>query len=504
MMQAGETRTQTGVKVIVVGAGLAGLSAACILARDGYHVQVLEKNEQVGGRARQYTAEGFVFDMGPSWYWMPSVFESFFNRFEKSASDYYDLVKLDPGFQIIFGQDETLPLPADVQEIHSLFEQIERGASGRLAEFLKAGKRKYEVSMSEFIYLPAHSIFEFAKINLLREAWQLDLLKPFDKYVARYFKDPKLRALMEFPVLFLGAKPRQIPALYSIMNYSALAEGTWYPMGGMHQMIEGFASLAAELGVEILTSSEVKNVRTEGRDITAVETENNVFEADFFIGAADYHHFETLLPESKRNYSEQYWERRTMSPSSLLFYVGVDGKLPRLEHHNLFFDTDFTLHAHEIYDEPAWPTDPQFYVCCPSKTDPSVAPAGKENLFFLMPIAPGLEDTPETRETYFDLMLKRTEAFCGVSFRDRIVYKRSYCILDFESDYHAYKGNAYGLANTLRQTAILKPKMKNRHLDNLLYTGQLTVPGPGMPPAVISGVIAGKEVQKIKSKYTTV
>lgn len=499
MFQADQVKSHTEGTVLIVGAGLSGLSAACVLAKAGYQVTILEKNNQAGGRARQYSADGFVFDMGPSWYWMPSVFESFFNRFGKSAKDYYQLVKLDPGFQIIFGEDDTLAIPADLEEIHDVFEQIEKGASHALSQFLSESKRKFEVSMSDFIFLPAHSIFEFFKLKLVREAWSLDLLKPFDKYVAKFFSDPKLRVLMEFPVLFLGAKPAQIPALYSIMNYSAIAEGTWYPMGGMHKMIEGFVSLARELGVTIRTSSEVLDVHIQGRKVMSVATGSEKLEADFFIAASDYHHFETLLPVDKRNYSEQYWENRTMSPSSLLFYVGVDRKLPELEHHNLFFDADFMLHAHEIYDEPAWPTDPQFYVCCPSKTDPSVAPEGKENLFFLMPIAPGLKDSTEMREKYFNLMIRRTEQYCGTRFREDIVYKRSYCLSDFQSDYHAYKGNAYGLANTLRQTAILKPKMKNKHLDNLLYTGQLTVPGPGMPPAVISGIIAGKEAQKSKS-----
>jgi phytoene desaturase len=483
-------------KVIVIGSGFAGLTAACDLAYAGFEVTLLEKNAQAGGRARQFEADGFVFDMGPSWYWMPNVFESFFNRYGKSASDYYDLVQLDPAFQIIYPDGKTLSIPAALEEIHHVFEKIETGASKKLTAFLDESKRKYEVAMQEFIFLPSHHLMEFAKFSILREAFSMDLLKPFDKYVSKFFSDARLRTLMEFPVLFLGAKPNQIPAMYSMMNYSALAEGTWYPLGGMHKIIEGFVQLANELGVKLIIEAEVESVEVAAQEIKSVMAKGVKYQADYFLAACDYHHFETLLPKQKRNYKESYWDKRTMSPSSLLFYVGVDKKIPGLQHHNLFFDSDFSLHSHEIYDEPAWPSDPQFYVCCPSKTDTTVAPSGKENLFFLIPIAPGLEDTEEVRDRYFEQLISRTEAYTGVSFKDQIIYKKSYCINDFKKDYHAYKGNAYGLANTLRQTAVLKPKMRNRQLKNLWYTGQLTVPGPGMPPAIISGLIAGNEIKK--------
>lgn len=490
-------------KVIVVGSGFAGLSAACDLAHAGFQVKLLEKNVQAGGRARQFQSDGFTFDMGPSWYWMPQVFESFFNRYGKKASYYYDLIQLDPAFQIIYPEGETMSIPAALEEIYSLFETIEAGASKMLSKFLEESKRKYEVAMKEFIYLPSHHFFEFAKLSIIKEAFQMDLLKPFDKYVSKFFSDTRLRTLMEFPVLFLGAKPNQIPAMYSMMNYSALAEGTWYPPGGMHRIIEGFVKLANELGVELITDAEVESVEIKSQKITSVTANGSEYDADYFLAACDYHHFETLLPIKKRNYDERYWDKRTMSPSSLLFYVGVDKRIPKLEHHNLFFDTDFSLHSREIYDEPAWPSDPQFYVCCPSKTDKSVAPPGKENLFFLIPIAPGLEDTEEVRQQYFEQLIARTETFTGISFKEQIIYNKSYCINDFKDDYHAYKGNAYGLANTLRQTAVLKPKMRNRQLNNLWYTGQLTVPGPGMPPAIISGIIAGNEIKKQTSSLIT-
>jgi phytoene desaturase len=326
----------------------------------------------------------------------------------------------------------------------------------------------------------------------------LHLFSSFSKFIRKYFQNPKLLKVLEFPILFLGATPENTPALYSLMNYADLELGTWYPMKGMHEFILAFERIAREQGVEFKFNTAVQKIISEGNKVTAVETSNGIFEADFVVSGADYKHTEDLLKD-KANYSEKYWDTRTVAPSSLLYYVGVDKVLPKLHHHNLFFDKPFEQHAKEIYETPQWPSDPLFYLCCPSKTDASVAPEGKENLFFLIPLAPDLKDDEVKREDYFQRMVKRVEAFIGEEFEKDICYKRSFCIDDFKSEYNAYKGNAYGLANTLRQTAILKPRITNKKLDNLFYTGQLTVPGPGVPPAIVSGKLVAKQViSKIK------
>jgi len=239
----------------------------------------------------------------------------------------------------------------------------------------------------------------------------------------------------------------------------------------------------------------------ENDRIQSVKTDRGSFETDIIINSADYNHFEQqILPKSHRMYDERYWDKRTMAPSSLLFYMGIDKELPNLEHHNLFFDEDFDLHADEIYEDKKWPTAPLFYACCPSKTDDSVAPKGKENVFLLMPLAVDLEDSVEQRSKYRDVMIKRLEHHLGTSIKDHIVYERSYAINDFKEDYNSYKGNAYGLANTLKQTAILKPKMKSKKVKNLFYTGQLTTPGPGVPPSIISGEVVATEVKKLMNR----
>lgn len=484
--------------VVVIGAGFAGLAAASSLAQKGYQVTILEKNSGPGGRARQYKEQGFTFDMGPSWYWMPEVFENYFQRFGKSTSDYYDLIRLDPSYIVHFEDGQEMEVPAKMEELYAMFESYEAGSSIKLKQFLSEAAYKYKVGMNEFVFKPSHSILEFADPRILLSLFRLEMFSSISTSIRKLFKNDKLIKLLEFPVLFLGATPQKTPALYSLMNYADLALGTWYPKGGMHEIVKAMVSLAEELGVEIKYEEEVKEIIVPNGHATQVITANNTYTVDAVVGGADYHHLEqAVLPPKLRNYTEAYWQKRTMAPSSLLFYVGIDKKLPGLHHHNLFFDEDFALHAHEIYEEPQWPSKPLFYVCAPSVTDETVAPAGHENLFFLIPLAPDLEDTDELREQYFDIIVDRFEAITTHSIREHIIYKRSYAHRDFKKDYHAFKGNAYGLANTLLQTAFLKPKMRNKKVSNLFYTGQLTTPGPGVPPSLISGQVVAEEVDKI-------
>lgn len=482
-------------KISVIGSGFSGLSAACFAARDGHEVTVFEKNTTIGGRARVYEAEGFTFDMGPSWYWMPDVFENFFASFGRSAADYYTLKQLDPGFQIIFGRDELIEIPADMLELEKIFEDIEPGSTVALRKFLKEAAFKYEVGMKDLVYKPAFSWFEYANMDVVKGMLKANLFSSVSTYVRTYFKDERLIALMEFPVLFLGAMASKIPALYTMMNYSALVQGTFYPEGGMCQIVNGMKELAVSLGVQFHTGVTVKKVDVSGGLVKGLDTSMGYFVAEGLIAAADYQHVEQqLLEEQYRNYDAKYWEKKTFAPSCLIYYVGISKKIKKLLHHNLFFDADFEQHAKDIYADPKWPENPLFYVCCPSKTDESVAPQGMENVFILVPVATGLSDDETTRESYFEGIVKRMENYCGASFREDIVYKRTYCIQDFVEDYNAYKGNAYGLANTLMQTAVLKPSLKNKKVKNMFYAGQLTVPGPGVPPALISGQVAAAEL----------
>jgi phytoene desaturase len=484
-------------KVIVIGAGFAGLSAATRLADKGFDVTILEKNEMAGGRARVFEAQGFRFDMGPSWYWMPDVFEKYFAEFDKKPSDYYQLVRLDPSYSVIFDQKTAVELPADLDSLKKLFESIEAGSAARLEQFLAQAAYKYEVGMNKFVWKPSRSILEFVSFKLLYDLSRMDVLQSFASHVRKFFSDTKLLQIMEFPVLFLGATPENTPAMYSLMNYAEITMGTWYPMGGMHEIVRAMVQLAEEKGVKIQYNQEVKKIDIENRKAQRVITQKSNFEADIVVAGADYHHVDTNLLGENRNYSDNYWDKRTLAPSSLLYYLGVSKRVSKLLHHNLFFDEDFKQHAHEIYTQPQWPSKPLFYVSAPSKTDPNVAPDGCENLFILIPVATDLkDDTEEVRERYYQTVMQRLEDYVGEPIRPFVVYKRTYAHADFKADYHAFKGNAYGLANTLLQTAFLKPSLKNKKVKNLFYTGQLTVPGPGVPPSLISGLVVADEIIK--------
>lgn len=485
-------------QVAVIGSGFAGLSAATTLADAGYNVTIYEKNSSPGGRARKFDIDGFSFDMGPSWYWMPDVFERYFNRFGHEVKDYYTLKRLDPSYKVIFGDHDVWDIPADMNALHALFERIEPGSSRKLEKFLNEAAYKYDVGINSLVYKPGLSLTEFADSRLIRGVFRLQVFNSISKHIRSYFQDPRLIQLLEFPVLFLGAMPSETPAMYSLMNYADMSLGTWYPMGGMHKIVEGMVSLAEEKGVSICYNAEITSLQTDNNRISAIMVNGEErLTPDIVVAGADYHHVEQqLLPESDRRYSPAYWEQRKMAPSSLIFYLGVDGVIPNLEHHNLFFDSDFTLHAREIYKDPAWPTQPLYYVCCSSKTDPTVAPEGMENVFILIPVAPGLEDSEEIREKYYSQTMERLEKHTGMNIREKVVYKRGYAHTDFVRDYHAFKGNAYGLANTLMQTAHLKPSMINKKVRNLYYTGQLTVPGPGVPPSLISGQVVADQIDK--------
>ena len=492
-------------KVIIIGSGFAGLSAASFMAKAGWKVVVLEKHPIPGGRARKMEAAGFTFDMGPSWYWMPDVFERYFRLFGKKVSDYYQLKRLDPSYSV-FWPDSQWDIPAGAEALQDFFESIEPGAGKKLAAFLTEAAYKYEVGIKKLVMKPGQSLTEFLDVDLMKGLFRLDVFKSMKAHVAKYFKDPRLRELMEFPVLFLGALPAKTPALYSLMNYADIEGGTWFPEKGMYQIVKGMYNLAVELGVtfhfnEEVTSIEVTNglaTALQTQLIHSTETTNGLHTADVIIGGADYHHIETaLLPPASRSYSEAYWNSRVMAPGCLLYYVGIQKKLTGVQHHSLFFDTSFAKHGEEIYTSFQWPTDPLFYVNVTSTTDPSTAPDGCENLFILIPVAAGLtDDSEELRERYFEEVVTRLENRWGQSIRDAIIYKKSFSTSDFISEYHAFKGNAYGLANTLLQTAVLKPSLRSKKVSNLFYTGQLTVPGPGVPPSLISGEVVAKEITK--------
>ena len=484
--------------VVIIGAGFAGLSTAAFMAKAGWKVTVIEKSETAGGRARQLKAGGFTFDMGPSWYWMPDVFERFFEQFGKKVEDYYELQRLDPSYRVYWKNDQV-DIPANYEAFKELFESVEKGSAKKLDQYLEEAGHKYRIGMQQLVYKPGQSVIEFFDWELIKNVFRLDVFTSIKKHVAKFFKNPKLQQLMEFPVLFLGALPQNTPALYSLMNYADIKGGTWYPKGGMFSIVQAMQSLAGELGVQFQFEEEAQEIIIEKGSAKKLITSKGEYVADAIISGADYHFTETnLLQKEYRTYSEAYWDKKVLAPSCLIYYVGLNKKLKNVLHHSLFFDVPFELHAEEIYKDPKWPTEPLFYLSVVSKTDAGAAPEGGENLFILIPVAAGLKnDTEELRAKYFDLVIDRIEERTGELIKDAIVFKKTYSVSDFVQDYNSFKGNAYGLANTISQTANLKPSCQSKKVKNLFYTGQFTVPGPGVPPSLISGEVVSKQVLKM-------
>ena len=481
--------------IAIIGSGFSSLSAACYLAKAGHNVTIYEKNDTLGGRARQFKAEGFTFDMGPSWYWMPDVFDKFFNDFGKKVSDYFTLTKLSPAYRVYFGKDDFIDIEDSPEKICKKFESIEKGSGEKLKKYLKIAKENYEIGVTDMLYkMPGNSPLELvSKKTVKRVRFFLSNIR---KDVRRDFKNPKLRSILEFPVLFLGAKASNTPAFYNFMNYADFGIGTFQPPNGFHDLVNAMVDLGKSLGVKYKVNHKLSKINVRNKKVENIVVNGKSTDCDLILSGADYHHTESLLPVKSRQYNNKYWKSRVFAPSSLLFYVGFNKKLKNVQHHNLIFDTDFNKHAEEIYDSPKWPTDPLFYANFTSKTNTKTAPEGAENAFFLIPIAIDLIDNEETRDKYFEKIIKKMELYTGQELKDSITYKRSFCVNDFKNEYNSYGGNAYGLANTLFQTAFLRPNIKSKLVQNLYFCGQLTVPGPGVPPAVVSGELVANLINK--------
>jgi phytoene desaturase len=481
-------------KIIIIGSGFSSLASACYMAKAGYDVTVLEKNDQIGGRASLWEKENFKFDMGPSWYWMPDIFERFFADFGKKVSDFYELQKLSPGYRVYFGENDFVDISDEPEEIIQKFEEIEQGSGKYLRKFMADAKKNYAIAMKDLVYNPGKSLLELVSIETAK---RLPLfVQNISQTVRRNIKNQKLRSILEFPVLFLGAKPSATPAFYNFMNHADFGLGTWYPKGGFNAVAKGIAELAKELGVKFHVNEEVLKIETESDRVKNIKTDKANYSPDIVISGADYAHTETLLQENARNYSAEYWQRKVFAPSSFLYYVAFDKKIKNLQHHNLFFDTDFEKHTADIYDEPKLPLKPLFYANFSSITDLDLAPEGKEVGFFLIPVAVDSEESPEIHDHYFNLILDRIKQNTGEDLQAHVLFKRSFGVQNFKERYNSCRGNAYGLANTLLQTSILRPQIDNKKIKNLFYTGQLTVPGPGVPPALISGKVVTDYILK--------
>lgn len=478
-------------KVIVIGGGIGGLAASALLAKEGFDVTVLEKNSTVGGRARIWEKDGFRFDMGPSWYLMPEVFEHFFALFGKKREDYYSLKRLDPAYRVFFEAGDGVDVFSDMEKAAALFESFENGGAEKLRRYVDQSRYKYEVAMRGFLYKNYTSVFDFFNRRMLIEGSRLNVFGSLDRMVSRLFKDRRARQLLEYAMVFLGTSPQKAPGLYSIMSHVDLNLGVFYPHGGLSAVAGSLQQLAESLGVKIHTGEPAERIVTSGGRAQAVVTSNETLSADLVVANADYAHVETrLLDDSARSKSASYWNRRVWAPSMFLLYLGLNRRLHKLTHHNLYFSENWNEHFDTIFKHPGWPQKPCFYVSCISKSDDNAAPADGENVFVLVPVAPGLQDTDEQRQSYADHVISHVEEVSGESIRSAIAVQRIYSQRDFIDDYNAYRGTALGLSHTLGQTAVFRPPPQSRRVKNLYYTGQYTHPGVGVPMVLISAQVA--------------
>jgi phytoene desaturase len=488
--------------VTIVGAGIGGLASAAYLADAGADVTVYEKNDQIGGVASRLHADGFAFDLGPSWYLMPDVFERFFGHFGRSPEDYYDLERLDPHYRIFFKGDETagdepeyVDITADREQVKELFESYEKGAAEAFEAYLEEAEYTYDVGMEHFVYEDRPRFRDYVDRDVLRNAEGITLIGSMQDHVEEYFEHPRLQQIMQYTLVFLGGSPHNTPALYNLMSHVDFNLGVWYPEDGIKGVVDGIADLGRELGVTIHTDSEVKHLGPSG-SAARVGVDGDRHAADAVVANANPAHVERdLLPDGLRSrLRPRYWKSRTYAPSAFMLYLGVEGDVAPLVHHTLVLPDDWDPHFEGIFDEPRWPADPAYYLSVASQTDDDVAPDGHSAVVILVPIAPGLDDDAETREWYRDEVLADLAENTGVDLRDRIVVERSVCVEDFASRYNAPQGTALGLAHTLLQTGPFRPGHRARAIDGLYYVGSYTAPGIGMPMVLISGEHAADAV----------
>jgi phytoene desaturase len=493
-------------KAIVIGAGFAGLSTAGYLAKMGYSVTILEKNNHIGGRAQELKIKGYRFDMGPSWYLIPQAFDTWFSDMGEERSDYYTQEKLDPNYRVFFNKTKKeqnwFDIFTDKEKLYATFERFEPGSSKRLEKYLAECKQKYTIAMDQFLYQNFNSIFEYATVKNISSISKVSILSSYKALIKKYFKHPYLQQILEYPVVFLGSNASQTPGVYTLMNWVDLGEGVFYPKGGFAAVASSMGKVIKKLGVKIVLHANVESILSKNGKAIGVRYEKNqeveTQSAEIIVSNADYEHTDQVLLQKKdQSFTKKYWDTRMMSPSVLNFYIGVNKKLKKLKHHTFFFDTDWDKHFESVYGEKKeWPQKPLFYIHVPSKTDATTAPKGKEALFVLIPCALNLYDGAEIREKYLDQVISRIEELTGEQFRDQIEFVESYSISELKRDFNAFGGNGFGLGHTLNQTALFRPPNKSKKLSNVYFTGQYTLPGTGTPTAVISGKVVTDRIKK--------
>ncbi len=490
--------------VVIIGGGIGGLGLACLLGKKGYEVSLYEKNSKVGGRASVFEKDGFVFDMGPSWYLMPDVFEDFFNLLGEDIHQHLKLTKLSPSYRVFFPDDEKFPvldMYSDLSKDLETFEKLEAGSGEKIKKYLKISGEQYELAKNKFMYRNYNSIFDFLQKDFMKEGLRMNPFQTMESYLNKWFKDDRLKKILEYTLVFLGSAPDKTPALYNMMNFIDFDMGVYYPDGGIYKVIEALENIAKKHGVRIYTDSPVSEIIVEEETAVGVKLSNGeVIKSDHVVSNADMNFTEMNLikEDSLRTYKKKYWDKAVMGPSAFILFLGLSRKIDTLTHHNLRFSKDWKKNFQEVFDNPKFPDDPSYYVSCPSKTDSTVAPAGKETLFVLVPVASHLSFTEAQKKEYRDKIINMMKKDLDIPDLEEIIEHESmYTHEEFKTDYNAFGGTALGLAHTLKQT-LMRPNNKSKKIKNFLYVGAGTNPGIGMPICLISSELAYKRIEGIK------
>lgn len=486
-------------KVIIIGAGIGGLATANLLAQDGHEVHVFEKNDYLGGRAGRFEKDGFIFDTGPSWYLMPEVFDAYYKLLGTSAGQELDLIKLTPAYKVFSGTEAPITITGDLERDGLTFENIETGAGEQLKRYVAESKQTYRTSLDHFLYSNFENKAALLHKEILKNAGQFTKLAttPINKYVEQYFSNPRLRQIMEYPMVFLGSSPFSAPALYSLMSALDFDEGVFYPKGTMYSIVESLVGIGERLGVTYETLAPTVEIITQGGRATGIRLENGSVEtADIVISNADLHFTETeLLKPNDQSYPEKYWAKKEASPSALLMYLGIDGKVPEFEHHTLLFADDWKGNFDAIFNTKTVPKPASLYISKTSQSD-ATAPEGKENIFVLVPLPAGIALSETETETLADSYLEQIRASTGVDLKARTITRTLFGPNDFSAKYNAWQSTMLGPSHKLAQSAFFRTPNKSKKVKNLYYVGASTVPGIGVPMCLISAQLVAERIEK--------
>lgn len=486
-------------RIAIIWSGFWWLSAAIHCAHWWHEVDVYEKNEQVGGRASVLKKNWFRRDMWPSWYLMPDLFEEFFQWFWLERKDFINLTPIDPSYRIYFKDSgKHIDVYKNVERNREAFEEIEPGSTDKLIDYLKISKHQYEVAMKEFVIKNYDSIRDFFTRRMMTEWRKMNVLSNLHNHVKKYFKTDEMQKIMEYPLVFLWTAPSSAPALYNIMTHVDFNGWVWYPDGWIYAIIDALSKIAISKWVNFYLNSPVKEIVVDAWIASWIIVNWELKKYDAIISNADYHFTETKLLDTKRQtFGQSYRDKKIMAPSGFILYLWVKGEVTWLDHHTLIFCKDWAKNFDDIFKDKVAPADPSLYVCCPSKSDKSVAPEGYENLFVLVPFPPGIELRDKEQKAYRDKVLSIIEDEIGDKFTDRIVEEEFFCVKEFKERYNAFQWSALGLAHTLKQTAIFRPNTISKKVKNLFYAWGYTNPWIWMPMCLISWKLAYERVEKL-------